>query len=500
MRQASWSLTTLIERMSSNVHPPFFHVLLHYWVWVFGKSEVAVRLFPAVFGIAAIPVMYWSARTVYGRRVGLIAAFTLALSPFFIWYSQEARMYTMMLLFATGSIGALWKSLEENRWYWWGLYGLCSAAGAMTQYFFVLLTGMQAVFVLFYVVIARTRSLRKDGTSALSWTRPWGIFRDVPELYGWLAAMVMVALPLSWWLPKFLSQKGTADLATQPLNYGWDAPTLGIHFNELIAVPVQVLTGFHSQLVSRDLAAVWPLLITLVFLSVGFARPVSRRTIYLLISGVGSVTVLAALGQWQPVLDSRYFTAFLAPVVILFARLLAQLKPRTYRIVATLLLVMCAIGWADQSFNRDSIVKWDNREAMEIVTRGWQPGDAVLLVPYFVNSVAEYYLPPRVYSATKGLPAFDPKGRLRSDPVLLGEDIRKRVHSANRVWLISSWQDTPQITMDRENAIESLIAQGYTLTNEWQLHRIGVSLFVGETHNSFFLPAASASSTQGVTP
>ena len=59
-----------------------------------GDSTVLVRLPSLVLGTAAIPVVFLLGRRVAGTRVGLFAAAILALSPFAIFYSTEARAGT----------------------------------------------------------------------------------------------------------------------------------------------------------------------------------------------------------------------------------------------------------------------------------------------------------------------------------------------------------------------------------------------------------------------
>ena len=91
VRQAGWSIPVMLEWMAHNVHPPLFHTLLHFWMVAFGRAELVVRLFSVMWGLAAIPLVYWAARSFYDRRTSLIAAAVVTLSPFFIWYAQEAR-------------------------------------------------------------------------------------------------------------------------------------------------------------------------------------------------------------------------------------------------------------------------------------------------------------------------------------------------------------------------------------------------------------------------
>jgi len=82
-------------------HPPFYYIILHYGgIKLFGTSEFAVRFPSLIFGVLAIPMIYLLGRRLFNEEVGLISALILAISPFNVEYSQEARMYSLLLFLA----------------------------------------------------------------------------------------------------------------------------------------------------------------------------------------------------------------------------------------------------------------------------------------------------------------------------------------------------------------------------------------------------------------
>ncbi len=87
-------------------NPPGFHWLVNLVITAIGVSEFSLRLVPMVAGILTIPVVYCAATILADdRRVGLIAAFLTTCSPLHIFYSQEGRAYTaMLLLYALGLV------------------------------------------------------------------------------------------------------------------------------------------------------------------------------------------------------------------------------------------------------------------------------------------------------------------------------------------------------------------------------------------------------------
>lgn len=486
VRQASWMLPLLFERMSKNVHPPLFHILIYNWARYVGRSEVAFRSFPLLFGLLAIPLAYWVGATIYNRRVGVFSAAIVALSPYFIWYSQEARMYSPMVVFAMLSVGSLYRAMQTRTSRWWAAYTVSTTAGMFTHYFFAFLVVTQGLYVLVFLVIQRGRNLGSLDLRTASWRRPWRVVSDYPEAAAWLLTLVVVLLPHAWWIPKVLHHDELTGGIYQSLSYGAPA-TAGWHFNDVILAASQALFGMHSDLAMRNLSAIWPLAITVAFLMSGRIRRLSSRTWYLIYMGVFGALMIAIIGQWQPVYEVRYFTAVSVPLVILFARLLAEVRAPTLQVACAALLVVALVAYADQSYNADSIVKWDNREAVDIVYKGYQPGDVILVVPYYASSILEYYLPPNIYFAVRPVPIISPAGQPRNSPEQLAKDLSQQIGPARRVWLISSFVDTSLIAQDRQNVVGWLGQRGYGLAEDFKLHRVEVALYESSVRGEFFI-------------
>ena len=77
-------------------HPPLYYVLCRLWVELFGTSVTAIRSLSALFGVLVLPCMYWLCVELFGsKRTAWIAVALVAISPFQVLYSQEAREYTL---------------------------------------------------------------------------------------------------------------------------------------------------------------------------------------------------------------------------------------------------------------------------------------------------------------------------------------------------------------------------------------------------------------------
>lgn len=82
--------------------------------WV-GTNEWSARLVSALIGAISIPMLFWPVRKIFNPGIALFASLLLAISPWHLYWSQNARFYTSILLFYTLALFAFYFWLEENR-------------------------------------------------------------------------------------------------------------------------------------------------------------------------------------------------------------------------------------------------------------------------------------------------------------------------------------------------------------------------------------------------
>jgi len=129
--------------------PPLYYVLVWAWSQIFGTGEVGLRSLSALFGTLTVPLAYGAAATLSSsRRVALLAAAFVALNPYLIWYSQEARSYALMVCFATGALVYFARSLERPSPSSLALWALASALALSSHYFAAFLIAPQALWLL----------------------------------------------------------------------------------------------------------------------------------------------------------------------------------------------------------------------------------------------------------------------------------------------------------------------------------------------------------------
>jgi len=112
-------------------HPPLYYTLLHIWVGLFGDLQGAVRGLSALCSTLTVPLFYAGVGRLIDRPTALVAAFLLAISPFHIYFAQEARMYSLLTLAVAAALYCVVRIMTDKdapRRVWWGLAGSQAAA------------------------------------------------------------------------------------------------------------------------------------------------------------------------------------------------------------------------------------------------------------------------------------------------------------------------------------------------------------------------------------
>ncbi|KAB8320800.1 hypothetical protein SD81_004390 [Tolypothrix campylonemoides VB511288] len=144
----------------SELNPPGFYLIMHQWMQWFGAGEVVFKLPAFGFGLLLIPATYTLGRVVSSRRTGLIAAAITTFAFQSIYYSQEARPYSLTALLCCLVVLMYCKALlsKHQTWYLAG-FVICASLLLYVQYTGLLLIGSLAIATL-YLLWHRTPNVR----------------------------------------------------------------------------------------------------------------------------------------------------------------------------------------------------------------------------------------------------------------------------------------------------------------------------------------------------
>ena len=338
-RLSERSLALILEGTASDIHPPLYYLLLRGWRELLGDSEFGLRALSAFAGVAVVALVVALGRVAYpgrGRPTALLAGLLAALSPALIYYSQEARMYALLALWA--ALSTLLLLRLPGRAYSHRLalaYVLTSAAGLYTHYFYPAVLLWQNILVLIHI----GHEARSPHPLTSSPPHP-SVPSPLRRLGHWAALMLLTLLLYLPWLPIFLRQAGGRPGDSTPLlDFGGAAVrflALGPAGDAATLLPLLILAGF-ALLAALDwrrrpdvpgLAPWLGVLVPLLFMAVvGTTRPAYEKFLlaalpfFCLLPGRG----LAVAWGWSAVLRPAGRRA--AQLALLALGLLALIGP-----------------------------------------------------------------------------------------------------------------------------------------------------------------------------
>jgi mannosyltransferase len=250
-----------------NSAKPLIFFLNHYLVAPWTElDEFGLRILPALFGILAVPAMYWLGRRTLGVSVGLFAALLVTFSPWHLYWSQYARYYSLVFLLSAGFPLLLYLGLRDRNARLL-VAGLATAMAGMLAH---ASTGL--LLVTFGVWLALTAVPRADlRRSTTRWTL----------VTGGLIGAVIVGLVLYRLLPQLIRWNNL------PQDWGHNSVSLLLSYVDWLS-PIVLLFGIAGTAWmwrdgERALASLFAVTVTLPLVLVGvlsFFVPVSTAYVF----------------------------------------------------------------------------------------------------------------------------------------------------------------------------------------------------------------------------
>lgn len=128
---------------------PLYFLLARSWVQWLGNSIWVLRSLSVLFGLLSLPLMFWLCCLLFEtRQVAWVATAMMAVSPFHLIYSQEARPYSVWVALTLLSCIALVSAVNSGRLIGWLAYSLSIALGLYTFMFTALTMAAHIAYML----------------------------------------------------------------------------------------------------------------------------------------------------------------------------------------------------------------------------------------------------------------------------------------------------------------------------------------------------------------
>jgi uncharacterized membrane protein len=160
----------------------FYYLLLHFWLDLFGLSDYSARMFSVVFSVFIIGLTYLFGKRFFSINTGLIAAGIVAIEPFFIAYSHQARNYSLtffLTLLATYLFLQIIEIKSAKRKDIWLYVGYILAAGlsVLSNFLAIVVLLVHGLYALFFLrSISGWIKMAISAVAALSGVTWWLLF------------------------------------------------------------------------------------------------------------------------------------------------------------------------------------------------------------------------------------------------------------------------------------------------------------------------------------
>jgi mannosyltransferase len=432
------STVTLSQILSTPTHtnPPSVFLLLHFWIQLFGKGEVATRMLSVIFGSLCVFLTGLVGSSLYDRRTGLLAALFSAIMVFPIHYSREVRNYAIFLFSTLGSFYFFLKLLQvEVRKRNILGYLLFTFVSGYSHNYFVFSLLAQNLFLFFFFI------------------------KEKKILFRWIGIQLLfLLLAMPWLVILFQKTKGI-------IEEGFWIPRMPV------TAAVQNLEIFVAHLV--------PFWLTLMcFLPCGIAlvRISSTADVNPSPAQLGSVqaTVLILLWLLCPILVPLLISQFTSPIYyfrftiaatpalyLLMSRGIWKLPHRIWRIAFVLFIVVVAAWSIFNYFSPEQWAKHDDifmrrkwREFAPELVQKTRRGDILFLSPSRNVRLYNFYVNSRDRIPLLWVADDRPKNEVV-------KYLRRELKSKKRVWVV---QVSGSLT-EQERTVLDFLNQNFVKRN-----------------------------------
>lgn len=285
----------VLETIARFRAPPDFplHFILVQLTTTFGTNPFWVRLPSALSGTMTVPLVYLVGKRALNRTTGIVAAVLLSVSPFHVWFAQDARPYAALAFYSLLSFFFFVELARKPTWYAWLGLTLATTLNLYNQFFSLMPILSQGVAL---------------------------FLRDALELSGARGNFFEFARARARTWFAFVSAIGAACVLTIPLLPGYVSYIFARGPGEVEAPPFRITADFLIELYGMFGGGTgWSLALFVVLCALGILASARRRNFFALLGIVwlGLPLLILALAQPRHIFIPRYFL-FMQPIYFLF--------------------------------------------------------------------------------------------------------------------------------------------------------------------------------------
>ncbi|MGV9002537.1 glycosyltransferase family 39 protein [Flavobacterium sp.] len=434
------SFIEIFQNLKSDVHPPLYYYIIHCFNFILGDTIFTARFVSVVFGILGFFAIYKLAEELINKKVGVIAVALLAVNYFHLYYSQEARMYSMLFFTTTLSFYYLVKFIKNPTLKTAVMHSIFACLMIYSQFFALFTLFSQYVILLYFIIRPyKTSKLKFFQYSLLS-----GILTAILYIPAWVIFFTASKRESIW------IQIPQMDVFTQMFKefFGFAEIPIMIAF---LAILFFLISLFKRKEIQKS-----------------YINPVDEKqtfSFFILFNWISITLFISLIISFinLPMIVSRYFINVLPAIIILVASGLFYIKNDLVKF--TLISIFILFSFSDIVFVKSyytKIVKVQYNEIAEIVKNRKDKKDPIytnlsIWINYFFNKDLEnnkLILKPSIDSFI---------GEMKNDPLL--------IHS---FWYVNAEQGNFSISEDNKKFIDEnfYLSENFEGFDAWAKHYV----------------------------
>lgn len=291
--------------------PPVYYILLHYWIKVFGTSEIAARSLSLLgFALATVVVISWSEKLFNKHWLSWFTPLLFFTNPMLLYYAFEIRTYGWYIFFAVLALYAY----SQSRWRLWVV---ATIFGFYTHTYFLFLFAAQGIH---WAILHRHKL-----------TKPFTLIREPAVASSLLALSTMVP-----WMIRVLREAATLKQSWYfPVNINLIRSVLGNMYLGYEGTP-WYLWGFTAPL---------SLVLLMVFFIAVYKKSTRARNTIFLFSAIIPLTIVIGASFIKPLFVNRYLISVTIAEVFLIALAIEAIKNRFLQKIFAVCFLLFALGF-----------------------------------------------------------------------------------------------------------------------------------------------------------
>ena len=373
---ATKSVSSILQLTAKDVHVPLYSLIMHAWISLFGTEIRAVRLVSVFFFLLTIPVLFTLAKSLLGNKGAVLTIILFITSPFILWYSSEARMYSLFVFITTLHHLLFLRVSDSPSTERKLAFFLVTVIGYYTHYFFLFVLFSQGVYLIIRsMLLPYFSSSHRTITSFIRYAKVSDFF-SVSKVYSlsflFFIPWIVYAISLGF-------ASNTQPLIPPPSSYN------------LLQLFSEFFFGFQEKHLQSSIISLWPLGVVAVFIifpKKGFLF--MKHGGHVVLASFLPIIAVFLASFLRPIFLSRYLILVTPTFFIFLAWFLLTVSKKLLPITAFSLASLMLVSAYAQHFSLRTPVREDYQRVSQYLSLNAKPNDIIVISAPFTIYPIEY--------------------------------------------------------------------------------------------------------------